>query len=427
MTISFYNANYEKTGMVSVILKLGLIISFPLIISRIPLATNLIALFYLCFVGLLAFKLSKYETWSDRLSSLNLSIPSLLLLSVFSLIVVSVMLNSISGIYDQTYVKVLILSLLLYTPVLLSNHLSWFNVRFEWLVAGYAVLMLLLGVFELVIDVDVFPSRFSNAGLSQGYVASGTFYNENDFTAAIVTLLPVVMYCGRLFSPLKAFSFLFFVVTGVLLALSIARAAQLVFVFYLLVYSFIFVTRMKVYQAIGYSFAILLVLSPLLFIFSDVLFSRLEDVGKILGFIVGGDRDSSGSTRIQLMVDGWQLAVSKFWGYGGLEHYIADADILLGSKLHDVHFFWVELSVMAGVVPAVLLLISYIGMIAVHGIRLLAVTPGRSYSLMVVLMAVAFFVTAHGASSTLKLAWVWLIFLISFNFPPKGEVDVHSN
>ena len=423
----FYNENYVKADVVSVLLKLGLIISFPLVISRIPFATSLIALFYFSFVGLLAFKLSKHANWTERLSSLNLSIPSLLLLGVFSLIVVSVMLNAFSGIYDPTYVKALILSFLLYSPILLSNHLSWFNVRFEWLVAGYAVLMLLLGVFELVVGVDVFPSRFSNAGLSQAYVASGTFFNENDFAAAIVTLLPVVMYCGSLFRPLKVLSYLLFFIAGAILALSVARASQLVFVFYLLVYGSIFVTRFKVYQVVVYSFTILFMLFPLLFLFGDILLSRLDEIGRILGFIAGGDRDNSGSIRIQLMVDGWQLAVSKFWGYGGLQHYVVDADLVLGRKLHDLHFFWVELFVMAGVVPAALLLISYIGMIAVHGIRLLAVTPGRSYSLMVVLMAVAFFVTAHGASSTLKLAWVWLIFLISFNFPPRGDVDANSN
>jgi len=406
----------NKMMLLSTIFRMLVGVCFIWVVSRVPYSTYFIFPYVALLAGLVAVQSALLGGFSSWAVKVKLDISHLVLFVVLFTVLASVALNSLRAGLDLYYFPVLLLVLLWLAPALLTGHFRSLGIRIDWLVAFYAVLMLCLGAFELIIGRDLFHSRFSATGMDQGLVATGTFFNENDFAAAIVTLLPVVMYSFGKERVFRYLSLVYFVGCGLVLVLSLSRAAQVVYFMYLLVYTCWFFTNTKLYRSLYLLVLALALVAVFLFSFGDILLGRLADVSRIFNFILGDGVDNSGITRLRLMQEGWLLAVDQFWGFGDKASFVEAANEMFGAGLHDVHFFWIELAVIAGILPAALLFLGYLAAIAIHSIRILSSKNDVSYSVMVVLVALAFFVTAHGASSTLRYAWFWLIMLVSFNF-----------
>lgn len=397
--------------------KLGVVIGFVLVLSRIGMVLPGLVIYISSLLVLLIASRSNSLLSISHLHSIKLQVLDVGLLFVVSAFLLYSAYLSFVLCYGLVYFLVPFTVWVLCVPLLLSSHFSFAAIRLDWMVSLYAGFMVLLAVFELLFGRDFFPSRFSVAGVSQGLVATGTFFNENDFAAAIITLLPVVVYSAYSERPFRVLAILYFFSVAVLLAFSLSRAAQLVLMLFMLVYGLVYLWRAPAHRALLLLALFFCAAAIFAVAFYGQLIPRLLGIINILSFVLVDAHDRSGSIRIELMVTAWNLAVQYWYGFGGLPQYVAQATADFGPGLYDIHFFWAELFVVVGVVPATLLLVMYSLAVAGHAVRLLTASEHRPYSFMVVMMALAFFVTAHGASSTLKYAWVWLVLLISCHFP----------
>ncbi len=291
------------------------------------------------------------------------------------------------------------------------------------------VFLCLMGAFEIVSGFHLSISRLvgtadvNNAAIklvkTNVHLASGTFYNENDYSAFLAIFLPTVFWFRkekRAYHKLLSAG----IVGGALLIMmlndaNIAAACALVGCGYYLA------KNTKLTPPV---FLLLLFFSGVILIGLAMVFQRMR---MVLAAQIDNSRYGYGSLNARISI--YRDSLMAVWrthglgiGAGAFSKYIMSTHP--DSAVVNPHCWWLEILSCFGIPVFVMYCINFFGMLS-SMLQKRKVCPPQTLDI-VVACFLAFIIGCMVSSSFLGNAYQWLLFVMGFSFTGKAASSRHQ-
>lgn len=342
----------------------------------------------------------------------NLSSRVKLWLSLFFLWLVYMMIQLIwIDIYDYTlanYKFTISGFLLVFISVWLMNTKE----KIKFFIYSWNIILMFLLVFgwaEILFNYHL-PGTLANK-INMTGVATGTYYNPNDFSYFLVISLPLLLYL------LSSRSF--FVKSYVYLALitilyfNIQADARLSMIItsILIIFSFLYLTiknikRKKIFTAIFLSFLLIL---PIFFILKDF----AENIATV------GLEDNSINIRWKLLSEAVRVFTDNPFGVGAGNSQIAILSNLYSNTqgISNIHNFYFETLANFGfLIFSILIVITFSILIALIKRIIIERGKGDFLTFIFLLLNIIFIIISTVPSSAFRYEITWLVYGVTFAY-----------
>lgn len=273
--------------------------------------------------------------------------------------------------------------------------------------------MLFVGIIEILTGWHLSSSKFSDVAsygnVVNNHLATGFMYNENDFSAMLTCLTPVLI--DRRLGKKRLFT-----IAGVMLVNLINDAATCVFAICAFAGYYLLVLRGgKSYKAIILKLFLgaIALCSIALFLFTGISFSNRNDMLGSVARTISGVHMASGSLyrRFSMYTDGivaWRSTGMLGMGPGGFTNYFVKHGSVSG--LTNPHAFLIEILTQYGIVILLwfVFLLSYMFRSANKKYH---ATSGdeQKQVLMVIAFTIIYFVISFAPSSFIGYSYPWML------------------
>lgn len=269
-------------------------------------------------------------------------------------------------------------------------------------------LHLLMGLYEITTHSYIF--EIGTIHRNEGHVAVGMFYNLNDYTAFLATMLPFALYAFK-HEHRMLHKIFYFVVTGLAVFMIIqndSRAALLSCIFQLIIFCYIFIKRIRRKRYVVFFLSFFILISLLLHDYiSDFFANNTIDVN--------GKDAGSDIARINLILNGlYFLKLTHGFGVGAsnLLLWLKNKSIYPIGELLFIHNWYVEILVTFGIL-FFLLYCFFHGQILYKLIKRVNVNKSNwSINNAMLISFSGFSIASIASSSNIYSEWVWLYLIL---------------
>lgn len=258
----------------------------------------------------------------------------------------------LSALYNYIFIGVGQVPLIVSIMFFILNFLSFrYDLMVFWGMFLGLTLISLISLFEIITNVKLIGFLYPDAYSQIDIINSHRLY--------VSSLLPNY----------NNFSYSMFFLNGILISIYMKvkiNLAQKIIVIILLVYNLFICTYMG-----SRGFILATVLYFVFFFYKEVKSSRVRSLLAILSivmlfpamyFIFPALMDNSNSIRLKIISDYFSLVGTKefYFGFGELSSYVSYLDSIYGVYLHDPHNLFLEVSVIYGFIPFLVLVFIYL-------------------------------------------------------------------